>query len=185
MSAKKITRSATALLWIVNGALWIHWLRTLEKEPDQTKKCSEVQPHLRLFLHILAWFGLVSAIAGGTWMLYYIFKLIPKNLLPMIVAPCILCIALAVALFTTQIMYIRTVASSERRVAENCTEIEAVKHAALLIVSALIIAMGLFSLFNALLTDETQTLTGKQVAEVGQLRKKLAKVIRATRGKKS
>ena len=180
MPNRQFIRIVIALLYVVSGALWIHWLRTLEKEPDQTKKCSEVQPTLRLALHILAWFGIASTIGGSTWLLYNIFKFIPKDVFIMIAGPTILVAILAIALFTTQIVYIRSVASSERRVADQCTEIETVKHTALIIVSALIIAVGLFKLFSAFLTDDAQQqLRPDKVA----FRKKLAEMMAKTKKK--
>lgn len=184
MLSRKITKIVTSLLYITNGALWIHWLRTLGNEPDQTKKCSEVQPTLRLVLHILAWFGLVSAVLFGGWLMYYIFKVIPVNLM-WIAGPSMLIVVLGVALFVTQITYIRSVASSEQRVAENCTDIETVKHAALIVVSALIIALGVFSLFNTLLVGDDAMVRGQLLRK--QLQKKLTEIVKnegkGTKGK--
>lgn len=149
-----------ALIFITNGTLWMYWLRRLDTtgttavppSPPQ-QRCRDVLPTLRSFLEIFAWIGLTVSVGGSVASLMYVYRSLDPQVFVRFAIPTLLVALLYGALFVTQIAYVRDVARSDQCAVERCSEIETVKHAGLAIAAALIIALGLFHLFQGLLHD--------------------------------
>lgn len=153
-----------ALIFITNGTLWMYWLRRLDTTdttaaPPQ-QRCRDVLPTLRSFLEIFAWIGLTVSVGGSVASLMYVYRSLDPQVFVRFAIPTLLVALLYGALFVTQIVYVRDVARSDQRVVERCSEIETVKHAGLAIAAALIIALGLFHLFQGLLHDHVTASSG-------------------------
>ena len=139
--------------YIGYGILWIYWLRALEQEQDNSKKCNEIHSTLRTILNVLAWLGVSIT---SIFLIVHIVIAAGTIHMPGLMSNCALVLFLLfiIAIYVVQIQYIQQIYQSGRTVADNCTEIEQFKRGMLIVYASLVILAGLFVTFGAGLTND-------------------------------
>ena len=133
---------------ILIGSLWLWWIYQLGKKENNNKKCKEIQPHLRIFLKILAW---VLLIACFVTIIVIVFNFNKMNEISVYTRSfVIIAIILMALIYVVQLKYINDIetANSNDKTGNNCEGISISKKIFIIMITVLILASAVLNIIR-------------------------------------